>query len=200
MSKLIKPKKSIVIHVSGQKYNSKLYCFGDITSVFSDSYEDDEEYDDEYPEIVLKAPKVISRSVRSQVILYLNQAAFARQEGALFSYNKEIYNSLCLGSWETLFNRYRNKKIFVSLLYEYLSTYNNSGYTHVENLEDGKCLLCSGYKNYDDNDICGSCVYKIKSPSGDSIYYDDISDDFDPKLVKFDNKIGNFIYSGKVDD
>lgn len=117
MSKLIKPKRSIVINISGQKYNANLYCFGDIVSVYSDSNE--YEYpDDDYPKIVLKSPKVIHRSVRSQAILYLNQAAFARQEGPLFSYNKEIYNSLCLGSWETLFNRYRDKK------YSYLCSTN----------------------------------------------------------------------------
>jgi len=86
------------------------------------------------------------------------------------------------------------------LLHEYLSTYNDFGYTNIENLEDGKCLLCGGYKNYESHDdICISCRYKIRSPSGNEVYFDDISD-LDPKLIKFDNETGRFIYSGKIDD
>ena len=197
MSKLIKPQKSILITIYGSKYKAKLYCFGDIASVFSDSDEAGEEYGDDYPEIVLKTPKVISRVERGSIIFYLNQAAFARTEGALFSYNKEIYNYLCLGSWEGYFYKYRNNRIFPNLLFEYLSTYNNSGHSCVEDIENGKCVLCGGYKSYgsDSQDICDSCAYKIRSPDGDSVYWNDISK-FDPKLIKFNNKIKSTFGNG----
>jgi hypothetical protein len=158
--------------------------------------------------IEFENPRVIYKAAREwyQSVLYFNYS-HPNRNTISFEYRGDLYGQLCLGSLITQMTAesiVSNPK-YPIILYNFLSTYNNSGYWQYSE-RNYVCALCKGkcvYKDYHDQRIkmgdkwiCLKCQRYIVDSDGYSVDISEIPKK-DPKIT-WDNTKKKFVYKGKL--